>query len=844
MYLGIDLGTSNSAIVGYEAGKYRLFKTAEGLDVLPSAIMIDRRGNMFVGKRAYDQAAYVPEAVAQGFKRLMGTSTPLSFGLSGRTMTPEEASGEILKALVAQAKMAAGDFSATGAVITIPAAFNQMQTEATMRAAGQAALSKVALLQEPIAASMASIANSDVKSGQFLVYDLGGGTFDVAIVQSIAGCATVVAHAGINMLGGRDFDRALLNAVVRPWLLETFDLPENFQTDRTYQRLLRVAQYHCEAAKIALSTQAVDRIFADESQLGAKDHAGREIFLDIEVSREALDGLIKDDVMRSIELCQKLLSDNGYRPDDIDRVVMIGGPSRMPIVRESVSNQLGIRLDTTVDPMIAVATGAAIYADGRDWDDVAKGAKVSRASKNSHASLNLRFDYPARTTDEAVKIRVRGDQTIYNKGYRVVVDTDGGWTSGQIDLSKDIEVTGVPVKKIGTNLIRITAFDSKASLIPNSTTELNVVRALASSTGMPTTHTISVKVLSSNMGAERNSLFPLVKKGTPLPASGMEKFRAARNLRSGDNACLDFELFEQQEGVDDPNLNLPIGAFRLHSNLLERGDVVRKGDAIFVNWRIDGNGLLDADWEVPSITKSFSSGHMYVPTRDHKNFEGEDGGSLAEDAINSADDDISRLEKALGSIVSRDLNALQERLEKQRSELRLSHDADVRRRASEEARSIRQEVARIRNNPENLRFSVRAEVDEFTETASVLTAGSPDSRVHAQVLRLAALARDTLMKTDPTSIDDARRSLEEMKAITFADLAKQPGFWIGLFENMASDRHKAIDKAKHDQLVKEGERRLKDQDVDGLREITFALRENMVHAGGSSASDVLASLMR
>jgi molecular chaperone DnaK len=105
---------------------------------------------------------------------------------------------------------------------------------------------------------MASIANSKSKSGQFLIYDLGGGTFDAAMVQSIGGAATVVAHSGINMLGGRDFDRALVNSVVRPWLLSTFDLPEDFQKDRHYARLIRVGQQSAELAKIALSSQATD----------------------------------------------------------------------------------------------------------------------------------------------------------------------------------------------------------------------------------------------------------------------------------------------------------------------------------------------------------------------------------------------------------------------------------------------------------------------------------------------------------------------------------------------------------------------------------------------------------
>ena len=231
MYLGIDLGTSNSAIAGNSGSELRIFKTAEGTDVLPSVIYIDKRGHKFVGVRAYDRAILSPENVAQGFKRLMGTSSPISFAAATLEMAPEECSADIIRTLLGQAKTEAGNFGADGAVVTIPAAFNQMQSEATIRAAGAAGLERVGLLQEPIAAAMASLAGSKSKNGQFLVYDLGGGTFDVALVQSDGGSVNVVAHEGINMLGGRDFDRMLVNEFVRPWLVENFSLPENFQTD-------------------------------------------------------------------------------------------------------------------------------------------------------------------------------------------------------------------------------------------------------------------------------------------------------------------------------------------------------------------------------------------------------------------------------------------------------------------------------------------------------------------------------------------------------------------------------------------------------------------------------------
>ena len=646
------------------------------------------------------------------------------------------------------------------------------------------------------------------------------------------------------MQGLLDLNREL-DASEEAWLLQNFDLSETFQTDGTYQRLLRVAQHHCEVAKIALSTKPTDRIFADENQIGAKDKRGKEIYLDVEVTRRALEALIKDDITRSIELCQSLLKDSGYRSEDIDRVVMIGGPSRMPIVRNSVTDQLGIAVDTDTDPMTAVATGAAIFSEGRDWGSGAVNAKSSRGTRKPKGPLDIRYDFPARTADDRVRIRVRSGGSLDKKGYRLVVDTVDGWTSGQIALGDNLEINDVPLGKQGENVIRITVLDANSTPLADAVTELSIFRALAAADGMPITHTIAVKVVvKGTAGAERNILSQLVKKGTPLPASEMDKFRAARDLRAGDGTSLDFELFEQAEGVDEPELNLPIGVFRITSDDLDRGDVIRKGDEVFVRWSIDGNGLLNSELEIPSISKLYSPGRMYVSTRDHRNFDGEDGIRLAAEVIDSAEEDIHRLDRALGSNVAREIGDLQDRVTRQREQLRLSHEADARRRASEEGRLIRQEVARIRSSPENRKTSLRSEIDEFVEMFGIAFAKTSDPKMNAQINRLAGHARDALMRDDPNSIDDARRSLDEMRAILFSDLAKQPGFWVGMFEDIAKDRHRAIDKTKHDRLVNEGEGFIRKEDLDGLRQITFQLRDNMVRSADASSPDVLAGLMR
>ena len=251
MDLGIDLGTTNSAVAGYTTSGLRLFKTAEGADVLPSAIYIDKRGRRFYGKQAYEQAVLSPQNTALGFKRLMGTSTPFEFAISGQSLTPEECSTEILKQLLAQAYLESGEPQVDRRHHHHSRRLQPDAVRGDARAAACRRPRKVGLLQEPVAAAMAAMMGTENKSGQFLVYDLGGGTFDLALVQALNGEVSILDHEGINMLGGRDFDKAIVNAIVRPWLIANFDLPADLQKHCARRRVIRMAQLAAEKAKIA-----------------------------------------------------------------------------------------------------------------------------------------------------------------------------------------------------------------------------------------------------------------------------------------------------------------------------------------------------------------------------------------------------------------------------------------------------------------------------------------------------------------------------------------------------------------------------------------------------------------
>jgi molecular chaperone DnaK len=221
-YIGIDLGTTNSAICSYNGSETRIWKSPDQTDVTPSAILIDRRGNKYLGFKAYNAAPWQQGNAALLFKRIMGTSTPVQLPAVNLTMTPEECSSEILKLLFGYLPEEMRNDPDVGTVITVPAAFNQMQKDATMQAAQMAGIGKVALMQEPVAAVM-SVMRARNTDGMFLIFDLGGGTLDIAIAESIGGRVNLLAHGGIAMCGGRDFDRVLVDNIVKPWILENFD---------------------------------------------------------------------------------------------------------------------------------------------------------------------------------------------------------------------------------------------------------------------------------------------------------------------------------------------------------------------------------------------------------------------------------------------------------------------------------------------------------------------------------------------------------------------------------------------------------------------------------------------
>ena len=836
MYLGIDLGTSNSAVVGIEDNELRLFKTDDGKDVLASVLFFDRRGHMTVGTRAQAQAELSPENVAQGFKRLMGSSSSIELSGANKTLTPEEASAEIIRQLLRQVESETGTSDVFGSIITIPAAFDQMQSEATIRAANAAGLTKVGLLQEPVAAAMAALEGVTRRDGRFLIYDLGGGTFDLALVEASGGAVNVIAHEGIKMLGGRDFDRTIIDSIIRPWLDENFNLPSNPSADPKFKRLFAVARMKSEVAKIELSSRDEAIIYLSEDDVRASDLDGKEMYVEVKITRAQYEDLIQDKVVETVQLCRKILKENGLSHEELDRIVFIGGPSKTPVIREMVSRELGVPADHKTDPMTAVARGAAIFCESRDWS-VEKGQrKVARGSLSTSGTFKAKLDFTARSADEMARLRIKAETD--SEEFRFRITGPNGYDSGWAPLDKKAAIS-LPLPKPGKHVFKVQFEHGDGQKACDDQT-VEITRTEASAAAIHATRTVSVKVAVGPASERRNVLHPLIKKGAPLPVEGIESLRLREKLVGGTPDKFDVELFNHENGVEDPELNLAIGVFRIAADdILDVGEIAEAGSEVNIHWQMDDNGLIRCEVSIPSLNVHLENKAFYVPQEGQDRFDGEEGASLAEAKLFHAEAAIEEARSVMGQDTK--LDQLQRRVARQRELLSNSSDAEARRAVTEEALHVQQELARLREAPEHRRAILLLEIEHIEDGVADLI----DSFDPEVIERLNVLLRSAREEISNENWTEVKQLVQQARTVFQRALGQQPGFILQMFENLTQERHSALDKKLHDQLVAKGQAAIAAEDIEGVRDVVSAMfRNRMPNENESSGVTLLSGLMR
>jgi len=345
--VGIDLGTTNSEIAFVEDGRPTVISDKDGRQIIPSVVGISPAGEMLVGIEARNQYVVVPERTVRSIKRKMGTKEKVK--IAGQKYSPQEISAFILRKLKEIAELKLGEVQK--AVITVPAYFSDVQRQATKDAGEIAGLDVVRIINEPTAAALAY--GLDKEEDRFiLVYDLGGGTFDVSVIELNSGIVEVRASHGNTHLGGDDFDQRIVNYLVREFRQEhDVDLRKNQQA---MARLIRAA----ETAKIELSHRPFTKI--REEFIATKKSS--MLNLEMEISRNQFEDMIRDLVAPTLDAMKTALDEAGLKARDINEVLMVGGSTRIPLVTQMVEDWLGKQPRSEMDPELCVAMGAAAQA--------------------------------------------------------------------------------------------------------------------------------------------------------------------------------------------------------------------------------------------------------------------------------------------------------------------------------------------------------------------------------------------------------------------------------------------------------------------------------------------------
>lgn len=340
MIVGIDLGTTNSLIAYFSEEGPRIIPNRLGKNLTPSVVSVDSAGNVYVGETARERMSLYPDTVAQTFKRSMGTER--DYVLSGKHFRPEELSSMVLRALKEDAEAYLGE-EITEAVISVPAYFDDKRRKATKRAGELAGLKVERMISEPTAAAVAYGLYDKTKDTRFLVFDLGGGTFDVSILELYHNILEVRAVAGDNYLGGEDFTEVMAKLFLQKRKLQLQNLNEKEQV-RLYRQAEKAKQDINEQSQVTMSFLYQEEIL--EEVITAKEY------------EEACEELL----MKIREPVKKSLSDAGLKLSDIDEVLLIGGATRLSIVRDFLIRLFRKFPDTKLNPDETVALGAAVQA--------------------------------------------------------------------------------------------------------------------------------------------------------------------------------------------------------------------------------------------------------------------------------------------------------------------------------------------------------------------------------------------------------------------------------------------------------------------------------------------------
>lgn len=524
---GIDLGTTNSAIAVMENGVPVIKKSPTQKDTVPSIVSINRKGVIHVGDTAAnDLANQVLRAtktwdgrttatdIFKEFKRTMGTLDVYRSKNLKKEFTSQELSAEIIKTLAANAGINDGGCI----VISVPAKFDVTQKTATVEAARLAGFQHVELLQEPIAAAIAYGITTGQKDGFWLVFDFGGGTFDAALLRVDGGVQQVIDTEGDSYLGGKDIDYALVDGILLPYVEKKFKVTKIEASEKKMSMLREALKVYAEAAKVALSTAPCAEILSDLGELGCDDN-GKEIELDLTITREMAYPIMEPFFKKAVTICQKILDRNHLDGNQLTKLILVGGPTYSPYLRQMLKDEVTPNVDSSVDPMTAVAKGATLYAATRDIP-----AELKAAPDAESMELELHYDTMVVGSTAFLVIKVMNKMVMMDGMTVEVVRNDGAWRSGHVPYDDRGILIELALMEHTANNFTICFQDDCGRNVKVSPDNLTILQGTQVSAA-PLPYHIGFGIWDTD--AERQAFVPFIglEKSKPLPAVGVAHCR-------------------------------------------------------------------------------------------------------------------------------------------------------------------------------------------------------------------------------------------------------------------------------------------------------------------------------
>ncbi len=803
VYAGFDLGTSNSAAAVFDGDRVTVVRNAQGATITPSVVRIDRSGRATVGVRARRFLEQDPANTATEFKRLMGTGRRIEFPAAGVARTPEELSAEVLKALRADVVDQLG-FAVERAVISVPALFELPQNAATSEAARLAGFERVELLQEPIASALAAGWTPDERTDEgahsWLVYDLGGGTFDASLLETRDGLLRVVGHEGDNFLGGRDFDWAITEHVAAV-IAEDRRAPRLDRRDPGHAAALRALKLACEDAKIELSR-------APKAQLQVVLPApagGDAIEVDVELDRATVERLCAPLVDRSLEVCGRLLAAHGLGPGRIARVVLVGGPTVMPMVRARVAAGLEAALAEGHDPMTLVAQGAALYAATAGLDG--RGTVAAPAT-----GRKVWLQYPAVSSDLTPHVvgRFVGEAP---PATVTLVRADGGWTSPASPVSPDggfVALASLEPRK--SSRFQLDVRDAAGAAVPCEPSAFTIVQGLTIG-DPPLSRTIGVALASDQVQV-------YFERGAPLPARRTFTHHTVETVARGSTASL-LKIPIVQGELDQAHLCRLVGTLEIAGAALK--DTLPLGAAIEVTIELDRGGRMSARAFVPAVDQVFESvAHLLVPDADPAALDA----ALAEMRRHLVELRTDAFRHNLGAVLGK-LDKLEARLAEAERDIDAAHGGGA--DAGDAAQKARRTLIEIDGVLAEADLAKKwPELDADARATAIWAASAvahwgtdAEKRLLDEVvtqMERARAARD---------VGEMQRQLRLVQRMWHAARARDPDYWRDRFEHAASEMSTCRDLPRAQRLVTEGRAAVERGDVEAIKRATRGLWELM-----------------